>query len=118
LILSIADRGKSKNVFKVIYLLDTGMANNSSQFYMDAEKNKVFVAKRFIDVGREPVNGVHVVSKTDNDVGLAKDLFRLQRMAMFRQLFMETAATKNFMEIASSFFPESRLSSLICLSRF
>ncbi|KAJ7835683.1 hypothetical protein B0H13DRAFT_1913468 [Mycena leptocephala] len=63
LILSIADRGKSKNVFK---------------FYMDAEKNKVFVAKRFIDVGREPVNKVHVVSKTDNDVGLAKDLFHLQ----------------------------------------
>ncbi|KAJ7816881.1 hypothetical protein B0H13DRAFT_2380117 [Mycena leptocephala] len=98
LILSIADRGKSKNVFK---------------FYMDAEKNKVFVAKRFIDVGREPVNGVHVVSKSDNDVGLAKDLFRLQCMAMFRQLFMETAATKNFMEIANFEVSDAFLISII-----
>ncbi|KAJ7812340.1 hypothetical protein B0H13DRAFT_1926162 [Mycena leptocephala] len=62
-VVSEENRGKLKNVFK---------------FYMDAEKNKVFVVKRFIDVGREPVNEVHVVSKTDNDVGLAKDLFHLQ----------------------------------------
>jgi hypothetical protein len=57
LILSIADRGKSKNVFKVIYLLDTGMADNSSQFYMDAEKNKVFVAKSSLMLAESLLTG-------------------------------------------------------------
>ncbi|KAJ7037365.1 hypothetical protein C8F04DRAFT_1180443 [Mycena alexandri] len=84
LILSISDRGKSKNVYK---------------FYI---KDKMFAAKRFFDTGNRPnADGTVVVSKRDNDVGLAHDLYRLARMQMFRSKYMERAATVNFGEISN-----------------
>ncbi|KAJ7506630.1 kinase-like domain-containing protein [Mycena galericulata] len=84
LILSISDRGKSKNVYK---------------FYI---KDKIFAAKRFFDTGNKPnADGTVVVSKRDNDVGLARDLYRLVRMQMFRSKYMERAATVNFGEISN-----------------
>ncbi|KAJ7893121.1 hypothetical protein B0H14DRAFT_3675782 [Mycena olivaceomarginata] len=80
LILSISDRGKSKNVYK----------------------DKMFAAKKFFDTSNKPnADGTVVVSKRDNDVGLAHDLYRLVRMQMFRSKYMERAAIMNFGEISN-----------------
>ncbi|KAJ7653488.1 hypothetical protein B0H17DRAFT_957441, partial [Mycena rosella] len=66
---------------------------------------QLYVAKKYFDIGNEPTaiataTATAEVSKADNDVALAKDLFRLKRLAMWRCEYMQLAAVKNFTEVA------------------
>ncbi|KAJ7171895.1 hypothetical protein C8R43DRAFT_1146518 [Mycena crocata] len=86
LILSMSDQGKSKNL------------------YIEGD-DQVYVAKRYFDVGGEHIPTTHghtilpPVSKAENDLALANDLFRLKHLAMYRESFMELVAVKNFSEV-------------------
>ncbi|KAJ7164047.1 hypothetical protein C8R43DRAFT_946838 [Mycena crocata] len=93
LILSMSDQGKSKNL------------------YIEGD-DQVYVAKRYFDVGGEHIPTTHV-SKAENDLALANDLFRLKHLAMYRERFMELVAVKNFSEVIEHRF--SRLRSILDL---
>ncbi|KAJ7105099.1 hypothetical protein C8R43DRAFT_963680 [Mycena crocata] len=100
LILSMSDQGKSKNL------------------YIEGD-DQVYVAKRYFDVGGEHIPTTHghtilpPVSKAENDLALANDLFRLKHLAMYRESFMELVAVKNFSEVIEHRF--SRLRSILDL---
>ncbi|KAJ7087652.1 kinase-like domain-containing protein [Mycena belliarum] len=84
LILSVSDRGKSKDVFKL---------------FIDGDQQP-YVAKMFFDIGQGSKKDGNIVSKADNARALGLDLFRLNRLAIWRSNFMELAATRNFSEVA------------------
>lgn len=101
LILSVSDRGKSKNVYKVCLcpVHDNEIILTTHQLYIDGDK-QVYVAKKYFDAGTSGP-----LSKTENKVALANDLFRLKRLAMFRQKYVDLTRFKGFTEIAGmSFF--------------
>ncbi|KAJ7652423.1 kinase-like domain-containing protein [Mycena polygramma] len=81
LILSLGDRGKSKDVFKMV--ID--------------DDSQVYVAKQFFDVGRGRGN----VSRKANKSYLSRDLIRIGRLQHFYTEFTTLAATKGFNDLAN-----------------
>ncbi|KAJ7126923.1 kinase-like domain-containing protein [Mycena epipterygia] len=81
LILSIGDRGKSKDVFKLFIEND----------------NQVYVAKRFFDVGK----GRGIIPRKTNRSLLSRDLIRIGRMRWFYREFEALAADKGFNELST-----------------
>ncbi|KAJ7147568.1 hypothetical protein C8R43DRAFT_1129800 [Mycena crocata] len=82
LILSMSDQGKSKNL------------------YIEGD-DQVYVAKRYFDVGGEHIPTTHghtilpPVSKAENDLALANDLFRLKHLAIILDLITESSAAED-----------------------
>ncbi|KAJ7099754.1 kinase-like domain-containing protein [Mycena epipterygia] len=77
------------------------------QLYIDGDK-QVYVAKKFFDAGT-----TGPLSKTENKVALANDLFRLKRLAMFREKYVDLARSKGFTEIADFEVSDGFLISII-----
>ncbi|KAJ7619919.1 kinase-like domain-containing protein [Mycena polygramma] len=81
LILSLGDRGKSKDVRK---------------FNIDGDA-QAYVAKEVFDLGKG--RGVDVTAAINQDL-LSRDLVRLKRLAWFREAFLKLASDKGLDELA------------------
>ncbi|KAJ7452925.1 hypothetical protein FB451DRAFT_1409203 [Mycena latifolia] len=80
LILSLNDRGRSKDVYKLV---------------IDGEQ-QVYVAKHFFDVGK----GRGLIPRRQNRALLGRDLIRIGRMRWFYERFTTLATAKGFNELA------------------
>ncbi|KAF7368975.1 Atypical/Alpha protein kinase [Mycena venus] len=81
LILSVGDRGKSKDVHK---------------FRIEGDTDS-YIAKKIFDIGKG--RGVEVTPATNKSV-LSHDLFRLKRLAWFHKGFLKRASEKGLTELA------------------
>ena len=99
LILSVGDRGRSKDVFKVRWhIMLTGRASSNATQLVINDDLQLYVAKHFFDVGK----GRGVVSCKANKSLLSRDLIRIGRMRYFYNQFVALAAEKGFNELAST----------------